>query len=429
MQSIASLGRRFLTVWAGQTLSTIGSTLSSIGVSVFVYIETGSAAWLGVLAALASVPYVLTSPLLSLTDRFPRRSVMIAADAFAVLGPAVALVLALTNQLEIWHLVVAGFVGGVGNSFQWPASQAAIPALVAPPDIDRANSLNQLGLAGGIVIGPALATPLIAYWGIEAVLIVDVATFLIAVTATLSVGFDDATDESAVVDDRSWAAARSWLSGPGRPLITVLAAMAVVNFLLAFFNVAVLVLATDLGGTARAGFVLAAAGAAMIIGSVLSAKAGVPADRVKAIALGLPVIGAGFLVAALRPSFAVLAIGVVVAFAAVPVLNAAASTIFHEQVPATMHGRIFGLRAALGRSLEPIGSVLAGFAIANIAGPAMREEGVLGPNLGQVIGVGDERGAALVLAIIGVALVGVGLRLAKSPIRHQLSSETHGSTA
>ena len=56
------LGRRFLTVWVGQTLSGIGSTMSAVGVAVYVFLETGSAVWLGVLSALSAIPVVLVAP-------------------------------------------------------------------------------------------------------------------------------------------------------------------------------------------------------------------------------------------------------------------------------------------------------------------------------------------------------------------------------
>ena len=74
--SPAPLGRRFLTVWVGQTASLVGSAVSGVGVAVWVYLETGSAAWLGVLAAMAAVPAVLAGPFLPIVDRFPRRTTM-----------------------------------------------------------------------------------------------------------------------------------------------------------------------------------------------------------------------------------------------------------------------------------------------------------------------------------------------------------------
>ena len=417
---VAPLGRRFLTVWAGQTASAIGTVLSGVGVAVYVFLETGSAAWLGVLAALSSAPYLLTAPLMSITDRFARRSTMIAADVFAVIGPTGALVLAFAGRLEIWHLAVAGFLGGVGNAFQWPASQAAVPALVAPEALGRANGLGQLGQAAGIVLGPVLATPLVAWWGIEAVLLVDLATFLIAVIATLSVPFDDVPVDGTVPDDGSWRAMFDWLRGDGRPFVTLLAASAIVNFLLAFFNVSVLVVATDLGGTARAGVVLGAAGAAMVVGSLVSGRRGVGDDRVGTFARGILLAGGGFFLASLRPSLLLLIVGVVVALGSIPALNAAGSTLYHERVPSSMHGRMFGLRTAIGRSLEPVGAVVAGVLVARLAEPSMADDGALAGSVGVVLGVGPGRGAALVLGLVGLTLVGVGVWLARSGVRAAL---------
>ena len=63
------LGRRFLTVWVGQTLSGIGSTMSAIGVAVYVFLETGSAVWLGTLSALAAVPAVVVAPFVKVVVR------------------------------------------------------------------------------------------------------------------------------------------------------------------------------------------------------------------------------------------------------------------------------------------------------------------------------------------------------------------------
>jgi predicted MFS family arabinose efflux permease len=421
------LGRRFLTVWLGQTVSTIGTVLSGVGVGVYVFVETGSAAWLGLLAAVSSVPYVLTAPLLSLADRFTRRSTMIAADTFAVVGPAIAFVLALGDRLEIWHLAVAGFLGGVGNAFQWPASQAAVPALVAPEALGRANGLNQLGQAAGIVLGPVVATPLVAWWGIEAVLLVDLVTFAVAVGATLSVRFDDVPVDGGVTDDGTWAALFSWLRGDGRPFVTLLAIAAVVNLLLAFFNVAILVLATDLGGTARAGFVLGAAGAAMVVGSIVCGRRGVGDDRIGTFARGIVLAGGGFVLASIRPSLTLLIVGVVVALGSVPALNAASATLYHERVPSSMHGRMFGLRTAIGRSLEPIGAVTAGLVVAHLATPAMSDGGALAGTVGAVIGVGSGRGAALILAVVGLLLGAIGVWLARSSVRGQLRPDPPAS--
>lgn len=423
----AALGRRFLTVWFGQSLSLIGSAVSGIGVAVWVFLETGSAAWLGALAALAALPALLAGPFLPVVDRLPRRRMMIVADTVASVGTIVALALAVAGRLEVWHLVVAAFVGGIGSAFQFPAFQASVPLLVEPDALGRANGLNQFGPALGIVVGPVIATPLVAWWGITAVLVVDVVTFLVAIACTALTRFpgDDpagrATD--GAVDDGSWRSVVAWLRADGRPLVVLLAVMAITNFVLAFFNVAIISLATIVGGTARAGLVIGAGGLAMLVGTIVLGQRGIARRRVRTLAVALAATGVGCVIAALRPSFVVLVAGVVVALGMVPAVNAAVATIYHERVPPRMHGRMFGLRAAIGRGLEPLGAITAGVVIATVAEPAMADGAFGADTIGRLIGVGSERGPAAVLALIGIALVAIAVWVSRSWINAAIDGD------
>ena len=87
---------------------------------------------------------------------------------------------------------------------------------------------------------------------------------------------------------------------------------------------------------------------------------------------------------------------------------------------ASRQGRVFGLRSAVGRGLEPVGSVVAGVVIAHVAGPAMVDGGVAASTLGTALGVGAERGAAVVLLATGIALVALGAWLGRSWINRAI---------
>ncbi len=405
------LGRQFLTVWGGQTISTIGSALSGIGIAVYVFVTTGSLAWLGILTAVGTLPVLLTSPFLRFTDRYDRRTVMIRADMAAAIGPAIALAIALFGDIQPWHLMLAGFAGGLGTSFQVPAYQAALPHLVEDEQaISRANGLVQLGPAVALVLGPAIATPIVAWWGITAILIVDLLSFAIGAGATALTKFS-AMGTSSDDDDGSNRAAFAWLRGHGRALLALLCVMACINLVMAFFNLAFFALAVDLGGVARAGLAPAVGGATMVVVSLAMGSRGVPDRRIRVIAFAISMMATACVVAAIRPSFGLLLVGVVLALATMPVANAAVSTMFHEHVPGHMHGRVFGIRNVLGQILYPIGSVAAGLIGARVAAPAMTEGGALSSSLGKVIGVGADRGAALMMlgAAVGLAALVIPL--------------------
>lgn len=400
------LGRRFLTVWLGQTASATGSVVSGVGVAVYIFLETGSAAWLGTLTAMAAAPFVLVGPFLAIVDRFPRKSVMIVADTIAATGWLAVLALAMSGRLEAWHLVVAAFVGGVGTAFQFPASQAAIPQLVLPGALDRANGLSQLGPTMGVVLGPILATPLVARWGLEAVVAVDLVTFVVAMATVAAVRFDevpiDDTDRTA-----GWKPVVGFLRDEGRPLVGLMLTLGVVNLCLAFFNVSLITAATEIAGAARAGLPLAVAGGAMVAGSLAVGAFGIPERRVRTLAITLWMVALGCAVAASRPSLMLVTLGAGIAVVTVPVVNASVSTVFHERTPGVLQGRVFGIRGAVGRALEPIGSLVAGLAIARVAVPAVQPGTASADVLAPLIGTGPGRGSAIVLLATGLALAGL----------------------
>lgn len=265
---------------------------------------------------------------------------------------------------------------------------------------DRANSLKQLGPAIGIVVGPVLATPLLAWWGIEAVLLVDLATFVIGIAAVTMIRFDDAPAVESVSDDGSWRDMWAWMLRLGRPLLVLMAMAAMLNFTLAFINISVLAAATTLAGTAKAGLVLGVGGVAMVVGSLVSATKEIPDDRVGRIAAGS------------RPSAWVLSAGVAVALGTVPMVMASMSSIYNERVPPQMQGRVFALRLGLSNVLQPVGSLLAGVTIVHVAGPAVTE-GVLAGSVGRITGTGPSSGPAAVLLVGGLAILAVALLMAR----------------
>lgn len=405
------LGALFWRIWSAQTVSTLGSAVAGFGIAVHVFLASGNAVWLGVLMAAAGLPFVVLAPVLGRIDRFDRRVVMITGDAIAALGTLAALGFAVTGRLEVWHLVIAAVIGGVGTAIQMPAAQAAVPALVDPDQIDRANGFSQIGPAAGIVAAPMIATMIVSRWGIMAVLVVDAVTFAVAVAVTALTPFrscvehlpDVADDANRARSDEGWGPVFDWMRGPGHGVAMLLALMALVNLCLGFFNVALVAVVSTIDEQ-WAGLPLALGGLSMLGAGVVIGRRGLADRRMPAVTLGLMMLAAGCAVCALRPSLAVVALGTAIALAGVPVLSSASTTMLHERVPAAIHGRMFALRGGVGRALDPIGAVVAGIAISTIAEPAMSRDGVLHRSVGRVLATGEGRGAALVMLVVALSL-------------------------
>src|SRR5712692_2646007 len=73
--------RRYLPLWLGQLVSSLGDTLNYIALVIYVYQLTGSGFDLSKLSIFQIIPILLISPLAGvIIDRFRRKNVLIAAD-------------------------------------------------------------------------------------------------------------------------------------------------------------------------------------------------------------------------------------------------------------------------------------------------------------------------------------------------------------
>src|ERR1044071_3740712 len=100
----------FLTMWAGQTVSLLGSSLTSFALGVWVYQRTGSVTKFALIAFFASLPGLLVSPIAgALVDRWDRRRTLILSDSLAAVTSVILLVLLWDESrdlLEVWHIYV-----------------------------------------------------------------------------------------------------------------------------------------------------------------------------------------------------------------------------------------------------------------------------------------------------------------------------------
>ena len=72
----------FLLLWMGQLVSAIGGGLTSFGLGVYVFNQTGSASGMAIVSLLAFLPnLIFSAPAGVLADRYDRRMLMMIGDA------------------------------------------------------------------------------------------------------------------------------------------------------------------------------------------------------------------------------------------------------------------------------------------------------------------------------------------------------------
>jgi DHA3 family macrolide efflux protein-like MFS transporter len=177
----------FALTWIGQVVSLVGSGLTSFALAVWVFERTGSPTLFAIIGLSSVLPRVIFSPVAgALVDRWDRRKVMILADAGAGLSTTIIAVLLFANRLELWHIYLTAALSSAFGAFQWPAYTAVVSQLVSHKQLGRANGMNQFGRAAVEILSPMLAGVLVLGIGLEGVILIDVATFLVAML-TLSI--------------------------------------------------------------------------------------------------------------------------------------------------------------------------------------------------------------------------------------------------
>ncbi|HEY7144201.1 MAG TPA: MFS transporter [Streptosporangiaceae bacterium] len=156
--------RDFRLLWAGQVVSLIGDGLFTVALAWQSIELSPRPATLSVVLVARSVPQ-LTLALLggALSDRLPRRALMLVSDL--VRGAAVAAIAALAGLgvISVWQLVCLAAVFGAADALFQPAYASIIPDILPGDLLLEGNALNTsarllaLQMAGPLLGGVAIA--------------------------------------------------------------------------------------------------------------------------------------------------------------------------------------------------------------------------------------------------------------------------------
>ncbi|GAA3697444.1 MFS transporter [Nonomuraea antimicrobica] len=345
----------FRLLWLGSSLSLVGDGMTFVALTWLVLDQPGGTGRLGLLTVCHTLPVfvggLLTGPLL---DRFDKRHVL-AADSL-VRGAAMASIPLAAAFGEVPHALpyVVAAVYGLFKMVPLAGFPAAIPDLVAEKDRDAANALESISFSVAGMAGPALGGLLIGWFGSEAVLAFDAATFVVFAAAALAVR-------------RPLRAGERPHARSGR-LSPLLRDRVLISTTLAFmaFNIATGMLLvtgpwlakTQLDGGAQAlGLLLAALSIGELIGSVLAgarpAASGGVAGRVTAIAVVQLLAAAAFLAVQALPYAGFLLVGL---FSAP--MTVWAQSLRMRRIPAHLRGRGFAILRTLMQATPPAGAAL-----------------------------------------------------------------------
>lgn len=399
--------RSFGLIWAGQFVSIVGSGIAGFGLSVWVYIETGSAAQFAAVMAFATLPMVLLWPVAGVAaDRWGRRNAMLLSDAGAGAVSAAVLILLALGSLEVWHVYFAAALYSSFAAFQWPAYSAAIPDLVAEEHLGRANGLVELSIAGGRVLGPFFGGALLATVGLPAIMWIDLGTFLFALVTLLLVRIPM---RHQVLDDglsRIKEALRGWTHIRQRgALLALVIFFMLTNFTSAIPHLLLTPLILSFASEIELGTVMSTLGIGMVTAGFLMTAWGGARNLIVIIIAAVLIQGAAFIVYGITTSILLITAAAFAYGLCLTVIRASNQTLWQRKIPSELLGRVTAFRAAATGIPYPVAYVTAGILVDSFFEPAVLSGGWISDVAATVVGAGPGRGTALLMVVSGVLTV------------------------
>lgn len=165
----------FLKLWSGQTLSALGSTITSLALSLTAALALhASALEMGLLSTAATLPNLLFGLVAGLgADRMRRRWIMLGAELSR------ALLLTSIPLAAWWHVLTLGqlyavvFLAGTCTTFFDVAQTSYLPSLVGREHIVAATSRVVASTSVAMAVGPGIAGALIQVLSAPIAILVD----------------------------------------------------------------------------------------------------------------------------------------------------------------------------------------------------------------------------------------------------------------
>ncbi|HEX6400012.1 MAG TPA: MFS transporter, partial [Actinomycetota bacterium] len=325
--------------------------------------RTGTA--VGALLLATSLPRFLGPVAGAIVDRVEQRTLMVACD----IGQAA--VFGVIAWLDPSFPVLVGLVA-VAAAFDTlfsPAGRSALPDLVRPEQLMRANAWIGMSLNIQVAAGPVLGGLLVTLLGFRGALAANALSFILS--AVFLLGLPPLRAPAHGGEARGFLAVGmdglrfAWRN---RVVRTLIVALFVGVAFAGLDDVALVFLVRDtLAGSPLAyGLVTGAYGVGMLLGSIGLSWKGTAAAAGTVFLLGWVAGGIGAVLTGIAPVIALVAVGQAIAGVGNAVEVVAMDTLVQRSVPREMLGRVFGLVGTAAPAGHTLAFAAGGFLVAAV---------------------------------------------------------------
>jgi MFS family permease len=356
----------------GQLVSLVGTWTQTTAQGYLIYQLTKSPAYLGYASFANGLPsWFFTLYAGAIADRVPRRTLMVITQSSMLVLAFVLAILAFTNTVQWWHILILTFLLGISNAFDAPARQAFVLEMVEREDITNAIALNSTMFNSAVVLGPAFGGLIYAWVGPGWCFTINGISFIAVIIALLLMRL------KPFVPIRSYGSTWSEVKEGLKFVVNHPALRMLISnlFITTTFGLGIATLipawaVVVLGGDASTnGFLLAARGFGSLIGALTIAALGRIRFRGKVWTVNSLIMPIMMVVFAymhwLIPSLLAMA---AMGFSFMMIVNLS-NAMVQTRIPDEMRGRVMGIYTFFFFGAIPLGSLIAGWAADIIGEP------------------------------------------------------------
>jgi MFS family permease len=380
--------RNFRLFFGGQGISLIGTWMQQLAMSWLVYQlareqeqqtgeHQGAAAFLmGLVGFAGQVPAFFLVPVAGvLIDRWNRHRLVIATQTLMMLQAAALAVFALLDLIDIPMLISLSLFLGCVNAFDMPARQSFLPDMLTnKEDLANAIALNSSLFHGARLVGPTLASLIIAFAGVDACFLLNALSYVAVIIALLRMDVPPRvrhTPHAPVLQGLREGLAYSFGFAPIRAILLLVAVFSFAGMPYTFLMP--LYAGEILGGGEQGalvlGWLMTASGLGALTGAVYMASRQTVLGLGAKIVLGSVLFSTGLMVFSYSKVLALSLAMLAVTGFGLMVMMASCNTILQTIVDDDKRGRVMSIYTLSFMGLAPFGILLAGAVASEVGAP------------------------------------------------------------
>lgn len=400
--------KKFLILWFGELISSIGSGMTAFAISIYIYQLTGSVTLVSTAAFLAFAPSILLSPIGGiLADRYDRRLMMLLGDSLSIIG---LLIIFLSIQFGVGGVlpIFLGItVSSVFVALLEPAYRATVTDLLSEKEYAKAGGLVGLASNSKYLISPVITGLLLTVADIRSVLMIDMATVVVTViTIALvrkNIRMQKQKRETLNLRREFKVGIRSITADKG--VVSLVLLMAFMCFFIAFLQTLMAPMILAFAEAKTLGTMESISAFGMLAGFAVLGILNIKKNYARILVIGLIAAGSFMALTGATTSIGLIVIFCSLFFAALPFVNTCAEVLLRIRIPNEVQGRAWGMISIITQSGFVVAYAVCGIMADYLFEPMLREDGFLAGSIGRIIGTGEGRGIGFMLILAGIVMV------------------------